>query len=304
MPFDASLLAQHQHQGSAALDFLSYADQLLNTFASTKNGGHPVGLSTDAVLHGMKARDFMEQFLPDVTASGPYDTNALVASGLHPTDFMPSSSYLPTSQHMAAFGAGPYSVEVPSTEDHASWLAGGHYGVPSSGASVSPAKPQSKHHAASQQHNHPALPIAVKRQEWRLCVKAPTLGTFYLFTDPEKSIGEMIPDIESKIRELYHTSVRVHLVQDDHGIDLPFSFLVSSVLEDRALICVQYVRIDASSQYGSMAGHHAHQLHHPSSGSSSPSRSPSHGNHSPHSSPSPTTSDQSSPQSPFFRTSL
>ncbi len=52
---------------------------------------------------------------------------------------------------------------------------------------------------AGQIQNQP-LPYAtaapVGKQEYRLCVRAPALGTFYLFTRPERTIGEIIPEIE------------------------------------------------------------------------------------------------------------
>jgi hypothetical protein len=171
---------------------------------------------------------------------------------------------------------------------------------------------------SSTQHRH-QLPAIVKQQEWRLCVKAPTLGTFYLFTDPEKTVAEMIPDIESKILELYHVFVSVHLLQNDHGIDLPFSCTISSVLEDRALICVQYMRAADATAGSTLGGchqqqqnYHQHSLSgHSATEEASPSaRSPHSSPHSSHThspasvaSPcSPASSAQSAPHSPFLRT--
>jgi hypothetical protein len=253
------------------LDFLFYADQLLNSFA-TKNapGGDVEGF--------------------------------------------PHSDFLPSAQSLQAmgFGYGGHSDTASSGED--AWGGFGHHGHP---AKAQPAM----HHASTSAHSalplpyqqaayprQQMLPAIVKRQEWRLCVKAPTLGTFYLFTDPEKTVAEMIPDIEAKIWELYHTFVSVHLVQNDHGIDLPFSCIVSSVVEDRALLCVQYVRTDDVTAAAAFS--YAPQAHPAEEASSSAARTPhssppSSQAHSPASgSPRSPASDHSSPQSPFLRTLL
>lgn len=278
------------------LDFLFYADQLLNTFATTKNS------NGDVVLSG-KTRDLME-FLPNDTESLP----GVPASFPH-SDFLPPAHSLPfsASQFMSNYGHSD-----AQSEDM--WgLSSAHHPSKTSQHTSSQLPYQGY---SSTQHRH-QLPAIVKQQEWRLCVKAPTLGTFYLFTDPEKTVAEMIPDIESKILELYHVFVSVHLLQNDHGIDLPFSCTISSVLEDRALICVQYMRAADATAGSTLGGCHQQQqnYHQHSLSSHSATEEASPSARSPHSSPhsshthspasvaspcSPASSAQSAPHSPFL----
>ncbi len=48
---------------------------------------------------------------------------------------------------------------------------------------------------------------AVKHDLWRLSVNALELGTFYVLASPDKRISDLIPEIESKIFELYQVSI-------------------------------------------------------------------------------------------------
>jgi len=84
------------------------------------------------------------------------------------------------------------------------------------------------------------------KHQWRLCVKAKNLGTFYLFADPKARVASLLPNIELKIYELYNGIVNVHCVTNSSGINLPISSKIGNVLGNHSLVCVDFDCADDS----------------------------------------------------------
>ncbi|KAL6061245.1 NDT80 domain-containing protein [Balamuthia mandrillaris] len=149
----------------------------------------------------------------------------------HHQDPHPSSSQ--ADEHDYSEQAG--HVDYHHTSSPSS--SGGSSSVPTSIPSSPISAPASPHSSFSTGVSAP--------KQWRLCVKAPpcgafTGGCFYLFADPAGRVAELIPNIEMKIWELYHTFVQVDKVQTTDGVDLPPSFIVESVLKNHSFCSVQY----------------------------------------------------------------
>ncbi len=79
---------------------------------------------------------------------------------------------------------------------------------------------------------------------FRLSVKVPSLGVFYVFIDPRHRVSQLLSMIEQQVLELYRTCINVFKLQDEYNVDLPPSYSVGSMLKNNAAVIVDYSRKD------------------------------------------------------------
>eukprot|EP01088_Endostelium_zonatum_P009559 TRINITY_DN22816_c0_g1_i1.p1 TRINITY_DN22816_c0_g1~~TRINITY_DN22816_c0_g1_i1.p1 ORF type:complete len:462 (+),score=90.26 TRINITY_DN22816_c0_g1_i1:41-1426(+) len=77
------------------------------------------------------------------------------------------------------------------------------------------------------------------QQMMRLCVNTP-LGNFYILVNPTEKIDKLKGLAKEKVWEMYETLITVNRIQDEKRVDLPPSYPINSLLQDGAVILLNY----------------------------------------------------------------
>lgn len=77
---------------------------------------------------------------------------------------------------------------------------------------------------------------------YRLSVKVPSFGVFYVFVDPRQKVSQLVTMIEQQVSDLYRAAITVYKLQDEFSVDLPPSYSVGSMLRNNGSVVVDFVR--------------------------------------------------------------
>ena len=99
--------------------------------------------------------------------------------------------------------------------------------------------------------------------QFRLSVRVPSLGVFYVFVDPRSKVARLVSMVEQQVAELYRSQISVYKLQDEFSVDLPPSYTVGSMLRHNATVIVDYERRDYAATVALQNNqHNSHHLNH------------------------------------------